>query len=151
MKYCIVWKTTPRCMRFCKIKNRLIHVVLEYLWRYNATSMAIFSPYIRGRVVIQVVLFSRLYGISDSRVLSPSNFPAILFSCIYYAMHAMLAVLTTYAFWFQNFTNSNSVYLFTKNKECFISKFLLNLRKTIKIEAILKILLLYLTKIDKIE
>ena len=24
--------------------------------------MAIFSPYIRGRVVIQVVLFSRLYG-----------------------------------------------------------------------------------------
>ena len=50
-------------MRFYKIKNRLIHEVLENLWRYNAMSMAIFSPYIRGRVVIQVVLFSRLYGI----------------------------------------------------------------------------------------
>ena len=50
-------------MRFCKIKNRLIHEILQYLWRYNATSMAIFSPYIRVRVIMQIVLFSRLYGI----------------------------------------------------------------------------------------
>ena len=52
-------------MRFFKIKNRLIHEVLECLLRYNATSMAIFSPYIQGSVVIQVVLFSRLYDMYE--------------------------------------------------------------------------------------
>ena len=29
--YHLIWKTTLRYMRFCKIKNRLIHEVLEYL------------------------------------------------------------------------------------------------------------------------
>ena len=29
--YRIIWKTTPRYMRFCEIKNRLIHEVLEFL------------------------------------------------------------------------------------------------------------------------
>ena len=53
-------KTTPRYMKFCPIKIRIIHEVR--VCTYNANSMVILSPYIRGRVVIQVVLFSRLYG-----------------------------------------------------------------------------------------
>ena len=69
-KYRIIWKTTPHYMRFWKIKNRLIHKVLENLWRYNATSMAIFSPYIRDRVVTQVVLFSRFYTVYNKHIIT---------------------------------------------------------------------------------
>ena len=60
--YRIVPKTTPRYIKFCQIKIRTINEVLQYLCSYNANSMAIFSPYIRGCVVIKVILFSGLYG-----------------------------------------------------------------------------------------
>ena len=60
--YRIVPKTTLRYMKFCQIKIRTINEVLQYLCSYNANSMAIFLPYIRGRVVIKVVLFSGLYS-----------------------------------------------------------------------------------------
>ena len=64
-KYRIVWKTTPRYMIFSPKNIRIIHEVLKYLCSDNADFMAIFSHYIPGRVIIQVALYSRLYGRTD--------------------------------------------------------------------------------------
>ena len=52
-------------------------------------SMAIFLPYIRGPVVIVVVLFSRLYGITHRDLKSDSHnrFPTRDFACWAYILN----------------------------------------------------------------
>ena len=52
-------------MKFAQMKIRVIHEVSKYLCSYNANFFAIFSPYNRGRVIIEVVLFWGLYGKSQ--------------------------------------------------------------------------------------
>ena len=60
------------------LPNENSHYILglynNYVCTYNANSMAIFSPYIWGRVVIGVVLFSGLYGIWYTKCVPSANF-----------------------------------------------------------------------------
>ena len=51
-----------RYIYITRTETRIIHEVLKILCSDNANFMAILSHYIGGRVVIKVVLFSRLYG-----------------------------------------------------------------------------------------
>ena len=60
--YRIVSKTRSSYIKFGINYFRLILKVIWFLWRYKTIYLSNFSSYIRGRLVIKVVLFWRLYG-----------------------------------------------------------------------------------------
>ena len=64
----------------------LILKVVWFLWRYKTIYLSNFSSYIRGRLVIKVVLFWRLYG-SYFKSQSASRFALIVPPC-----HWILAI-----------------------------------------------------------